>query len=528
MTDIDTAARKIAAELLALPSATVGTVGTVCGGGRGRRHRRPRHHRAGGRAGRREGVARPRQPAPRPPRHSRRVDAVHHPRGLPVGKGVGMTAPTPRPDALQTLADAYCRANLAVLLLRAEVAQQAADVQRRLDALAPLPGGRRARDGAGGGVTAVQVCLECDGRGEADRDCPKCAASITGACWGDDDCATCYGWGVVITTCGVCAGKGGLDPATDEPCTLHWVAGRPVADVDAGGAGVSAPDLTVISLGAGVQSSALLLLACADDLPDGYQRPTHAIFADTGDEPQSVYDWLEVLEGVAAEHGIEVVRCAHPSGMSLSEWSTRTDAGATSTLGVPMHVANTDGTNSIARRQCTSHWKIRPVRREVARLVGGSVRGKRVDMLLGISRDESARMKPSGVAAIVNRWPLVDMGWRRERCRSYVESWGLGTPPRSACVFCPYRSDSEWAHLRDAEPEAFAAAVAYERDAQAANKAHQDEYQRTGRKRGAYDGELFLHRSRQSLPLVSLVSLRPEDDGQLSIFGDECEGMCGV
>ena len=42
-------------------------------------------------------------------------------------------------------------------------------------------------------------------------------------------------------------------------------------------------DYTFLSLGAGVQSSALLVLSCTDDR---VPKPDVAIFADTGDEPE--------------------------------------------------------------------------------------------------------------------------------------------------------------------------------------------------------------------------------------------------
>ena len=51
-------------------------------------------------------------------------------------------------------------------------------------------------------------------------------------------------------------------------------------------------DYTYLSLGAGVQSSALLVLSCTDDR---VPKPDVAIFADTGDEPAWVYDYLKVL-----------------------------------------------------------------------------------------------------------------------------------------------------------------------------------------------------------------------------------------
>lgn len=59
----------------------------------------------------------------------------------------------------------------------------------------------------------------------------------------------------------------------------------------------AAADLTVLSLGAGVQSSTLLLMACAGELP----RPDVAVFADTGWEPSAVYRWLHDVCQPAAD-----------------------------------------------------------------------------------------------------------------------------------------------------------------------------------------------------------------------------------
>ncbi len=49
----------------------------------------------------------------------------------------------------------------------------------------------------------------------------------------------------------------------------------------------------ILSLGAGVQSSTLALMAAAGEVSP---MPTAAIFADTQDEPASVYKWLDWLE----------------------------------------------------------------------------------------------------------------------------------------------------------------------------------------------------------------------------------------
>ena len=77
---------------------------------------------------------------------------------------------------------------------------------------------------------------------------------------------------------------------------------------------------------------------------------------------------------------------------------------------------------------------------------------------------------------------------------------GYPKPPRSACVFCPYRSDAEW---RDLAPADFAEAVRVD----ASLREH---------------GE-FIHRSEKPLDEVDFTA-----STQVDFFGNECEGMCGV
>ena len=75
-------------------------------------------------------------------------------------------------------------------------------------------------------------------------------------------------------------------------------------------------DFTYLSLGAGVQSSALLVLSCIDER---VPKPDVAIFADTGDEPPWVYEYVEVLRDWAAPHGVPIE--VAQKGV-LSEWVT--------------------------------------------------------------------------------------------------------------------------------------------------------------------------------------------------------------
>src|SRR5207245_7574549 len=70
-------------------------------------------------------------------------------------------------------------------------------------------------------------------------------------------------------------------------------------------ADASQPLLRILSLGAGVQSTTVLLIALHGEFPE---RLNCAIFADTGWEPQAVYHHLDWLEGKAREGGIRVHR----------------------------------------------------------------------------------------------------------------------------------------------------------------------------------------------------------------------------
>jgi len=41
------------------------------------------------------------------------------------------------------------------------------------------------------------------------------------------------------------------------------------------------------------------------------------------------------------------------------------------------------------------------------------------------------------------RYPLIDWGWNRERCKEEIAKAGLPVPPKSSCFFCPAMKPSE-------------------------------------------------------------------------------------
>jgi len=184
---------------------------------------------------------------------------------------------------------------------------------------------------------------------------------------------------------------------------------------------------------------------------------------------------------------------------------------------VPAHTDNGDGTSGMVQRQCTTKFKIEPITRKMRDLVGIKRGQKAIGVIqwIGISLDEVHRMKMSREPWRVNRYPLVDARMRRSDCLQWMERHGFPRPPRSACYFCPMKSNAEWRLLRDEEPEEFARAVAIDhRHRELKREARGDK------------GLPYLHRS--LLPLDQVDLSTDMDRGQGDLWGNECEGMCGV
>jgi hypothetical protein len=271
--------------------------------------------------------------------------------------------------------------------------------------------------------------------------------------------------------------------------------------------------LRVLSLGAGVQSSTLYLMAVRGEFGD--ERPSVAIFADTGWEPAAVYRWLDWLEA----QGREIIPVRRVSAGNIRE---NTLDRSRRNAQPPFYVRSPNASReTMIRRQCTKGYKIEPIWKEVRALLGlaprqRAPRSPAVEQWMGISMDEVVRMKDSPLPWISHRWPLVERQMDRRACLRWMASHGYPAPPKSACIGCPFHSDAQWREMRDSDPESWADAVAF------------DALPRCGVR--GIRGEPYLHRSLRPLEEVDFST--PEERGQGNLFGDgfaeECEGLCGV
>lgn len=247
----------------------------------------------------------------------------------------------------------------------------------------------------------------------------------------------------------------------------------------------------IISLGAGVQSSTMALMAAKGEIGP---MPTAAIFADTQDEPDEVYEYLEWL----GQHlPFPILKVSEPVPLSVAVFvpGSVKGAGPKHYIGLPTHQ-----NNGFGQRHCTKYFKVLPIRRKAREIA----QGRKVFMWIGISTDEVSRAKDSGVKWLENTWPLLDRGMNRHDCLNWLAANGYRIPPKSACIYCPYNSDAMWRRFVGTKYWERIVAIDCELN-----------------KRGQ-----FLHRSKKPISEVDFST--EEERGQLNMFNNECEGMCGV
>ncbi len=242
------------------------------------------------------------------------------------------------------------------------------------------------------------------------------------------------------------------------------------------------------SSGGGTQSTAIAVLIAQGKLP----VPEQAVIADTGRESSETWWYLDNyvrpllytvgLEVKVAPHSLATVDMYAADGKPL----------------IPMFTQ--DGMMSTF---CSNEWKKRVVNRWLRQPERAYGPKNPTIEWIGFSKNEIGRCKPSDVAWIETQWPLI-MGYgvcvNRQQCIQIVEDAGLPTPPRSACVMCPYKSDAEWLHQQTNWPQDHLHAIQIDREIREADSLN----------------ALWLHKSRK--PLDEVDFSEPESP-QGDLFG---------
>jgi hypothetical protein len=280
----------------------------------------------------------------------------------------------------------------------------------------------------------------------------------------------------------------------------------------------------VLNLGAGVQSTTVYLMYLRGEITPQIEC---AIFADTGEEPAAIYrhlDWLRSLNGPPivtvgiGKLGDDLQRGRNSTGQRFAS--------------IPAYTAAHEGHKiGIVRRQCTREYKIDPIERHIRGEILGMARGQRVPngvtvhQAYGISMDEAGRSIRIRNRLADRRWiepvfPLLDRQMTRGDCYQWLQKFGVPHEvQKSACVFCPFKSNAEWKRLRDTDPEGWRRAVEIDNALRIpGNVVNRN-----------LDQKLYVHVS--CVPLEKAVLGFDEDPRQYYLglnWTAECAGMCGV
>lgn len=263
----------------------------------------------------------------------------------------------------------------------------------------------------------------------------------------------------------------------------------------------------VLNLGAGVQSTALYLMAIENF--NGFSIDC-AVFADTQNEPQKVYDhlnWLISLKGPPI-----LIRSA---GNIVEEFNRR------NYISIPFFIKKGSAKKpGKARRSCSRLFKMEviytTIRIDVLKLPPRKHVPKHVTVssVFGISLDEAQR-----ATRIIrnNKWkwvrpefPLIDMGMTRKDIIEWLTPRVPHPVPKSACIICPLRSSKDWAVMKATSPDEFRQACEFDKFIRHHHKGF----------------EAYLHYSGIPLDLVEFDALPPQQLDGFSIR--DCTGACGV
>lgn len=188
----------------------------------------------------------------------------------------------------------------------------------------------------------------------------------------------------------------------------------------------------VLSLGAGVNSTAILVLYAAGEI-----QLDVAIFADTGGEHPETYSYIDrVIIPLCKESNLPFIVVRSKLGSLYDYYFSRQI--------IP----------TVYFRQCTSKWKIRPIRKYCKENFGEWIN------ILGIDAGERRRVRSwDGF-----EFPLVEQGLGRRSCKRIIADHGLVVPRKSGCFYCPFQGRDQWLQLLREHKDLFVLAEKLEKN----------------------------------------------------------------
>ncbi len=237
--------------------------------------------------------------------------------------------------------------------------------------------------------------------------------------------------------------------------------------------------ITVLSLGAGQESTALALMM----LRDAEFRKRWAtgrylcLMSDTGDEHPETYENVRRLQDLYAERDEEFHFLEAGGSWHSEAWPD---------LLTFYRRGDRIGSKSFPK-SCSHNLKIAVIYRFLEELLATdygvtwgkkqgfheytSLSGQPIGVLIGFSAEEAGRRlskddkAPKWMKETIDRkYPLIEMGFSRKDCQGYMRSAGFPLPYPSLCRHCPYKSELDILRMSREDPDGFWEWVELERN----------------------------------------------------------------
>ena len=192
----------------------------------------------------------------------------------------------------------------------------------------------------------------------------------------------------------------------------------------------------VLSYGGGVNSTALFFYLIKHKFPID-----EIIFADTGSELPETYTVVEKMKMVCAKKDI-LFTTVKREGDDLYDYYFKRKT-------VP----------SRTRRDCTGKFKVAVIKKHLRSKYG---KEQKFSQYIGISAEESQRMKCSDVSYVTLVYPLVFAQINREDCIRICKQNGFTEVVKSGCYCCPFTRKEGWKTLLQNHPDLFDKSIAME------------------------------------------------------------------
>lgn len=189
----------------------------------------------------------------------------------------------------------------------------------------------------------------------------------------------------------------------------------------------------VWSYGLGVDSTAgLMRMVLMGDVPD------LILFANTGNEKQETYDYLAVINKWLKEHNAPLVTIVQNTVKNFKHWPPYRSLGEN---------CLTNGTLpslAFGFKSCSLKWKVTPQNKfceQWAPAKAAWAAGERVVKCIGYDASPKDMKRYAQAIGVEDqrydyRYPLIEWGWDRDRCKAEIRAMGLEPPP------CPTKSCS--------------------------------------------------------------------------------------